>query len=204
MTDFLKTRLLDTLSDQIRKIQKVRECKGSARREATCPRCCSSAPQPGTARGPVGLAQHPGARGDGRGQPTGVPRDGRGDGAAPRPAPSRMCRVSGGKVCQDEGRTCGQALLCKAFPKQSTLWSLPPKKRAAYREYPPNHAPQEEERTRRNQISQVMSTALPAGQWLRRGLVLIPALCPCMKHCLQRCDCCNSRAMFASRESRSL
>lgn len=31
MTDFLKTRLLDTLSDQIRKIQKVRECKGSAR-----------------------------------------------------------------------------------------------------------------------------------------------------------------------------
>lgn len=31
MTDFLKTRLLDTLSDQIRKIQKVRECKGFAR-----------------------------------------------------------------------------------------------------------------------------------------------------------------------------
>lgn len=59
MTDFLKTRLLDTLSDQIRKIQKVRECKGSARREATCPRCCSSAPQPGTARGPMGLVQHP-------------------------------------------------------------------------------------------------------------------------------------------------
>lgn len=30
VTDFLKTRLLDTLSDQIRKIQKVSECKGSA------------------------------------------------------------------------------------------------------------------------------------------------------------------------------
>lgn len=30
VTDFLKTRLLDTLSDQIRKIQKVSKCKGSA------------------------------------------------------------------------------------------------------------------------------------------------------------------------------
>lgn len=30
VTDFLKTRLLDTLSDQIRKIQKVSECKWSA------------------------------------------------------------------------------------------------------------------------------------------------------------------------------
>lgn len=30
VTDFLKTRLLDTLSDQIRKIQKVSKCRGSA------------------------------------------------------------------------------------------------------------------------------------------------------------------------------
>lgn len=35
MTDFLKTRLLDTLSDQIRKIQKVRECKGVCKRQGS-------------------------------------------------------------------------------------------------------------------------------------------------------------------------
>lgn len=35
MTDFLKTRLLDTLSDQIRKIQKVRECKGISKRQGS-------------------------------------------------------------------------------------------------------------------------------------------------------------------------
>lgn len=40
-TDFLKTRLLDTLSDQIRKIQKVRE---SERGEgAPCPWCLTVA-----------------------------------------------------------------------------------------------------------------------------------------------------------------
>lgn len=36
VTDFLKTRLLDTLSDQIRKIQKVSECKEPARVREHC------------------------------------------------------------------------------------------------------------------------------------------------------------------------